>query len=329
MYDSENILYASYFSVSVLVFLSGVTAYGSNRKHIAAAWGKDVCRKIANILIPYAIATAIYMFNNSHTFNLKTWLDAFLNFSAASPFYFVLFFIQLILISRPLYSIIEKTGISKYRVMLFVSEVAISFILSAVFMRYTFILPVHGGGQFLFGGTYFSIYFIGMIFGKYQQKVNITKKSSLITLSVSVLALAGWYLFLQANRFSLDETILYFGRLNPPGITLIVYALLIILFGFSLNAVLEIFQFKSGLFIRNAFAKAGRYSLYIFLFHMLIIELLRTSPLEAMEIIWLKRIIFMVLIIIVPIAIGIIIKFTIKKVKELCASNTDIESEKI
>lgn len=62
LYTSPYIAYASYFSVTVFIFLSGVTAFDSNIRRMNEPFVKNVWRKLRNILIPYAMCTSVYMY---------------------------------------------------------------------------------------------------------------------------------------------------------------------------------------------------------------------------------------------------------------------------
>ena len=72
LYFNPYILYASYFSVPVFIFLSGMTGYGSNSKHVSEPYLEDMRRRLLRIVIPYAIATAFYVVYIYRMFDLKT-----------------------------------------------------------------------------------------------------------------------------------------------------------------------------------------------------------------------------------------------------------------
>ncbi len=171
LYSNPYILYASYYSVPVFIFLSGMTGYESNNKHISERYKDDMERKLSRILIPYAIATAMYILYVNRFFDLKTYILSLLQFDASAPFYFLVFYIQLVMIGRGLYKLIELTEKKTYFQWIYLIETIILILVSSLMMRFTYVLPVHGGGKYLFGGTYLVIYFWGMLFGKYNKKV--------------------------------------------------------------------------------------------------------------------------------------------------------------
>lgn len=116
LYTSPYIAYASYFSVTVFIFLSGVTAFDSNIRRMNEPFVKNVWRKLRNILIPYAMCTSVYMYPAGGVIDLKNYLSVLVNFSASGPFYFITFFVQLLLISRGLTQIVFITSHKKHAV---------------------------------------------------------------------------------------------------------------------------------------------------------------------------------------------------------------------
>ena len=112
--------------------------------------------------------------------------------------------------------------------------------------------------------------------------------------AVATVIYAAALVFLLKDRLALDEAL--FGwllRVNPPGITMTVYSLAVIFLifsGCSLGALMN-----HGVVSRILAVSAwlGRYTLYIFLYHMLILEYLPAMLPFLSEISPLKTIVYL------------------------------------
>lgn len=114
LYTNQRIAYLSYFSVTLFVLLSGINSYSSYERKTQR--GKNIswktCEgiKLKKIILPYIIATGCYLIFNFKVLDLKTFISSLLNFNASPPFYFIVFYAQLIVITRPLYYLIKSTS---------------------------------------------------------------------------------------------------------------------------------------------------------------------------------------------------------------------------
>ncbi|MCM1027947.1 MAG: acyltransferase family protein [Roseburia sp.] len=217
---------------------------------------------------------------------------------------------QLIAIARPLYYLIRLTSKLSRPILYYILEFIGSILVSVLLMKYTYILPVDGGGKYLFGGTYLSVYFFGMLIGKYLPEIKFGKASATIS-SFAFLGLsAGWSSFYIRDKFALDDQIKYFGGKNPPGVSLFLLAVLILGLGISIDAVIRIYNVKFLIFLEDKVSALGRYSYYIFLFHYLIISALRTSRLGELVScnIWLQRCVYIFAAFGISIALGFFIE---------------------
>lgn len=119
LYTDTRIALASYFSVTVFIFLSGITSFYSNHRHENNPVVKDTLRRIKGILVPYAVATLLYQIVAVKFWDMKTYMLYLFNFSICGVFYFVVFYVQLLIISPLLYRLIvfcKGGGISQNRV---------------------------------------------------------------------------------------------------------------------------------------------------------------------------------------------------------------------
>lgn len=124
------------------------------------------------------------------------------------------------------------------------------------------------GGGYLFGGTYLTILYCGIEFGRNDNRLsklfNKNIKKSLIIVSFLLLLSV---LFIYKNKFEIDNMI--FGSIfyNPPNLSIIVYSVLIIMFIYIYVAYFEQFQIKQINSIINIVNYIGKHTLYIFLYH--------------------------------------------------------------
>ena len=291
----------SFFSVTVFVFLAGMTAYLSIEKHYEESLVKELFRRVKNILIPYAIATAVYIAIAHRFFSLDIYLDRLVHFSASGPFYFVVFFTQLIVLSPILYSFLKKCGNSHAKLLILTGLVVY---ISSVFTFKTHILEVHGGGKVLLGGSYLFIYFMGMLFAS----GHIRFKSVRVELISSVVAAIFWFTWLKyfnGHFFTLEKSITLWGTgFNPPSITLLMLSLLTLWFLFSFFLLLEDCSFSVCHKLVFFLSFMGKKTLSIFLYHCLYLSYV--LPLYNFDNIWVKRVVYMSVMIGCPVIANVL-----------------------
>lgn len=98
LYKNPYIAHASYFSVSLFVLLSGISTW------IAYQRGKEISfasqfQKVKKLCLTYAVATFLVLCILQHRFDLKTYLSYLIGFNIQGPYYYFVFFIQLLMIA--------------------------------------------------------------------------------------------------------------------------------------------------------------------------------------------------------------------------------------
>lgn len=108
------------------------------------------------------------------------------------------------------------------------------------------------------------------------------------------------------------------GGFNPPETRQMAYSFAVFGILLSANLLVERIGLKPLICLRNAISWIGRYSLYIFLFHIAILTKLNQSsiPIWCEGHIWVKRFVYMGLMIGVSIAAGMLIDHLIKHGKD-------------
>lgn len=152
-------------------------------------------------------------------------------FNAADPFYFVLLYLQLIFVNTILYRTINRCNrMSRGRLVLKGILGIVIIAISALTTQFSNILDVYGGGGRLFGGTYLSLFYVGMIIAPYL--IVRWKKIYLFgtVIGASFLWIL-WYRFVSKNQFQLDSRFPFGKGINPPGVTLMCYAVIVFIMG--------------------------------------------------------------------------------------------------
>lgn len=259
-YKNSLIQYHTMFAVSLFILLAGITSSISISNSAKVDIGFFVNRT-KKILVPYFFASLIYsVYFNDFTFDLVLFMRQMVTFSATAAFYFVFFYLQLILCSVFLYELIVKKSKNIYTDIVIMSLI---YLFSVYFNRYTNMGIEYGGGSKLLGGSYFFMFCLGILIYKYMSKLDNIK----VKIAWFVVVILLFTIFEQNQMY-------YKSWSNPPNKYGVLYTLLI----FSI-----IFLFKNIVMVKSEFgnrARAvinsiGKNSLYIFLYHPLIIDIIK------------------------------------------------------
>lgn len=252
-YQNLSIQFHTGFHVSLLILVSGFTSALSIQKRVNVDI-KYTLKRLFTIFFPYLIATFIYTTYYEKRLNFSLFFQKLINFSAAGPFYFVLFFMELIAIAPFIYKLInhQKTKLLDIPILLGI------YFLSFFLNKYAKINSLFGGGGILFGGSFLFLYCLGFFLKKYFYYLN--KKITLFFLLCfsTILLLIFEYFNLIPKTWS-----------NPANNLLFVYSLTIFSLIFSLYQLFFNKFFK----ILIPIAFLGKYSLYIFLYHTAFIDI--------------------------------------------------------
>lgn len=166
LYTNRILSLLSYFSVSVFVFLGGITSYISCEKHANKKVGEIMIKRGKSIIVPYIGATCVYQLVITGMLEMPSLLQHLFRFDITGPFYFVLFYVQLLLVSPILYRLINCWNRNNEKIIHIILVFTSVFV--AIFcVRRTFIVDVWGGGKYLLGGSYFTIFLLGQVWAHY------------------------------------------------------------------------------------------------------------------------------------------------------------------
>lgn len=277
LYKNESVFRLSYFSISVFILLMGITTFLSFQKN-----GTHISRKILSITLPYITATFITCIIKYQSFDFEIFINHLIHFNVCPPYYYVLLYIQLVVVSPILFKYLQITGCKQISLFYDILMAIPVLFLSSWTTNHSNILSIYGGGGKLLGGSYLLLLYIGMCFGKYYYRINLGKWISLLLLSVISVLLITWGYVISQYRFILDgKQFLGLGA-NPPGFTLILYAILITGVFYTLGAFLDNYPESPAAKIFTALSIPGKHTLYIFLYHWLFLDFLINPNIESL-----------------------------------------------
>lgn len=285
LYTNQVYHWGSYFAVSLFILISGMLTYRSIGHH-NYSYGRTVVHSLRKILIAYLIATFIYQVWAFKTFDFTRYITGLIAFNTSGPFYYVLLYIHLMLVSKILYTFVAfKTRPA------FIKDATIGYCIigiSYVTTNYSNIMNVYGGGGKLLGGTYLFLFYLGMIFEKYHLFKNITLPKSIASMIV------GGVMYLLCLNFAYSDQLRFdiftrFGGVNPPGISFISLALCMICWCYGFFNVVN--RIKHLSFVVRFVSWLGSHTLYIFLFHRFWLDYI-LCPYVAISNIYLKNVVY-------------------------------------
>ncbi len=311
LYKDFAVQYFSFFSVGLFIICMGVTSYWSNERK---KWDWIVVKnKIIKILIPYVFASAIYLIMYEKRFDLSIFVDRLIHFNACPPLYFVLLYVQLLLIAPLLLFVLSRGKILVEIVML-----PILVVMAIICTNYSNILDVYGGGGKLFGGTYVILFYLGMLFAKHKPK-ELRLLTSFIFLVKDIILVLIYKWYIVNYKFSFDELFPFGIGLNPPGISLMSGAIIMFLFSWNVGEIIQKVRNRSIRSFYVGMCSIGRHTLYIYFYHYLLLELCIIMKKTMLLFInkWIMRLLCFLLIILGSLIIEELIYEVKKKLFEI------------
>ncbi|MDE6386419.1 MAG: hypothetical protein K2L82_01280 [Lachnospiraceae bacterium] len=305
LYENVSITCFSFFSVSLFILIMGVTTYISETKCTERKMWFMLSRKMGKILLPYFVATIIYSLWIDGMFDLRSIVLRLSYFNASGPFYYVSLYLQLIVANAVLYRILlicsKREGIYQVVLKLLVGIVIV--VISVLTTLHSNLFDIYGGGGKLFGGTYLILAYVGMVFAPHLIKKRTSKYLFAVTACTSILWLGVLKYCWDCNSIDdflrLDENLMFGTGLNPPGVTLMCYAGIVLLWCFAMGSLCAEGNYLT-IKIAGFLKGIGESSLYIFLYHRLILDYF-LCPYIVIENIWIRRIIYIVCMVYIPI----------------------------
>lgn len=311
LYTDYRIQAATDWDVAVFILVSGITSYMSNLRS-NLKWGKAYLKSVKKILGAYLICSAMCLVIKTQGFDLKTYVYQLVHFIAAFPLYFVALYLQLMLASRPLFNILKKCPRNGKG---YIQEGILLFIvcsIASLTTNYTQILDIYYGGGKVLGGTNLIIFYLGMLMAKHELFVKESKKKSVIIWLVSSVGWFFWWKNINFIRDVIDRKMVWFGSgYDIPNVAIGGFSILTLLVIYGTCKILEMSDITKR--IVGMFSWLGEHTLYIFMLHATILYFC-IIPYLIIENIWLKRIVYMVLMVVIPLVIEYAINVLVKKI---------------
>ena len=323
LYGSNSIQEITYFSVTLFILLMGVTTYWSFENPGVPFWEK-VVKRIKSIFIPYIVAVFVYNCFAHKSFSWTDFWHDLILFDAAGPHYYVLLYIMLVTASPVLFCLIKKNDgkLSLKSVLYEVLLGIVLFFLARICNLYTDFAGIYAIR--LFGGSYLLCLYLGMLFGRHYPKSIEANNKKYVFLILSLVLTTAMAILIYSRSLFLDKYTLLGSVVNPPGITLIVYAFSIMICIWLSDHIicrLNITLFNSIAFV---VAYIGKHTLYIFLYHILLLRLLNVYSEQIPRLI--KIPLYYLVMIFVSILIGLFYQST-KDYIVKCYLNTSKKNE--
>lgn len=257
----------SIFSVSLFVLCGGMTAVISLENQIDFEYKAYFWKKVKQIIFPYFVATCGYTIYDLGYLDIFYMLNKLLNFSYGSNghMYYLVFYFELILVAPILVRLYKKYEKGE---LIQMGILACSIILAYVFKKYTCLDKFALGSKYLFGGSYFFVFILGIyIYLHIDLLHKLTVKIIAIFMSIGAftyIVSRGWCLAWWSN---------------PPSVKVILYTIVVFLFNYSCFTFIQYSSEKTRLegfikFLVELFCVIGRYSLYIYLWHMILLDVM-------------------------------------------------------
>ena len=302
LYDSLTLWRLSYCSVSLFILLSGITSFLSLRRHAGQPLWRVMAHHLLAEAVPYLFCVAVLQVMRTGSFNVPLYLRNAASFSYEPPYYFLLFYFELVVVSPLLYAWIHWCCARPHPLFWHLGSCAGVLWVSSLLTRFTYVDGMYGGAAYLLGGSYLFLFYLGMVLCACDafQRLRAVRRwaaAPLVLLSV-------WY----GACVAFQPAVCAVGKrwfpvhLNPPGPAYLLYALL--WFG-AFWCVFSLLEEQCGRLPRalvRGIAWLGRYSLYLFLYHLPVLELL--SPLVADCSIWVQRLVLFPAMVLLPAALG-------------------------
>lgn len=280
VYSNIQVAYMTFFSVSVSVFFmaSGYTQHLSNKNKNSIELIKVTLKRIAGILVPYIIVCLVYSTYYSLTFvkeiNFLSIWERFARelwqFSLEGTFYFVPLYVLVTLIS-PLLSkliVLSETKFPKYKIAI-LGSVLVSLLVMGLSILGT--TPEMYPNKYVLGATYLAVVFMGMLMSCTKVE-EIIKKNIFFIIAIVIIGGYGVLIYDSIEYFRIlnipnGNAI---KQINPPGLIIIGYSLLVFVLLANIFRKLEESRKVVIVGFMDMTATVGKATLYIYFYHYLV-----------------------------------------------------------
>ena len=311
LYENQMIQIASFYSVSLFIIIAGMMSFRSISRH-RRGWLETFVGSSKRIVLAYALATFIYQICGTGGFDFAIFLQKLLLFNTTGPFYYVLVYIQLMLISKAMYVTVNAAP-KRWAPLWYTGLAALLLLFVTWTTNRSYMLDSFGGSGKLFGGTYLLLFYFGMLLEKSGVFNRSSLKKSAATTGVCLALLALWLWFESGDLLASEWRLPFDDGINPPGLALSVLAMIMLFLSWGGFSLLE--RVGPLRWIPDCLAWLGRRTLYIYLYHRLFLDLV-LKKYVYFENIWLMIGVFIPTMVFGP----ILIETAVKGIKRLAAA---------
>ena len=311
LYTNPYVQFASDYAVSLFIITAGMTSYISNSRS-NLNWIRSYLKSIRKIMFAYFICSAICLIIKTCAFDFKTYVYQIIHFNAGFPLYFVSIYLQVMLTGRLLYCILKKCPANCVG---YIGEIVLFgfvFGIASITTNHTQILDIYAGGGKVLGGTYLILFYLGMLMVKHGIFLKTSIVKSILIWGISSVAWFLWWKNLYFIRLVIDEMVPLGDGFDIPSVTIMVFAILTLFAIFGVCTILE--KMKITRRIVKAGSWLGEHTLYIFMLHLTILHFW-FIPYIIIDNIWIKRVVYIGLMVIIPLIIEYSIHWITEKIK--------------
>lgn len=300
IYDSYWVRLATYYAVTLFILLSGVSTW------LAVQKGKRITlvsqgKKAIKLFIQYACATLITVICFNRFFDLKTYISCLFSFNAQFIYYFLFLYLQILLVSPFLIEWCKICNNQKCSLIFHLFTVIILAVFCAFSIKYTYTLPLEIGGQYLFGGTYLLVYYLGVLLANYKC-FEIDQKFLKKLAIVSIILWVVWYYLYGSGKLIIDDYLTWFwgNERRPPKIQMIIYTVITLFVCYSVFSLLEMSKNRIVKGVMQFITYIGRNTINIYLYHMWV-RALMTNLFPDIQNVLAKWIVYFIPMLVLPV----------------------------
>ena len=310
LYDNPLVNIASFYAVPLFIIIAGMLSFRSIDRH-RLGWFQTFLKAAKKIVPAYVLATFVFQVCGTRSFDFAVFLDDLCHFSAAGPFYYVLLYLQLMLVCKALF-VVASSAPKKMGWLWHTVVFALLLLFAAWSVNKTNILHVYGGGGRLLGASYLVLFYLGMLLEKSGVFRTNSLKVQAVTACLCLILAVLWLRFQSVDLLAWDKSLPYGNAVNPPGPLVSLLAVIVLFLCWGGFSLLE--RIRPLRWIPAAASWLGQHTLYIFLYHRLLLDGVLKQYYQAKNI-WFTIVVFFVVMIFGP----ILIETVVRGIKRLAA----------
>lgn len=291
LYNNQHIFRSAWYAVALFVFIGGyLQALSYERRGTV-----NIRKRIINLLSPYIIATALYILYENHILDLESYIMHLIHFDASGPFYYIWVYLQLIIITPVMIGVLKWADEKNKYMRNLIILISICLVCYLT-VNFTTVFELSSSGGHFLGGIWLFFWYMGMRSKKFLDE---DFKHPRIIFYVSLLLFVLWeYIFIiKENIFWLGSM---FNDSQIRGLNWLHAIQMLLIVMVVKSGVCLARQYNLLIKVMEVVALLGKNTIYIFLYHMLFLELGQNLSINN---IWIKRIVIITIMVVGPLCI--------------------------